>query len=480
MQIFFTDPELLSAPLEGDGMWFTPEDIETLGLAEGMPFVLGSDGSYDHDLNRFFRALPIEGVPSPNSWRAVAMDVVLWMRFLAVRGKTIWSADNGDLAAFWIVRRHQPSGRTRIVKRSTWNRWVSSLDKFYTWALQEGLLSAVPFTYKSATKLQINTGERVPHEQNQALERGARRTLVKYLSLEQYLFFRDVGIRGRLPDGTPDPQFRGRNGTRNATYAEFLVNTGVRNGEASYLLTHELPDSTGTARSVPFLLPAAVTKGRIGREIFIPVRVLGLIREYMELERAVSLHRACSAAASGGYEGVNRPINVHHEQAQRAYRILPRGVLTDLDTLSRATRRRIVECGRSSGPAMIWLTEQGRPVHQYIWNRIWKTATERCRRFEQWNTGIDVTPHTLRHTFAVNMLSELIRAYYGQFSPESLRDDLVRAEKDITINPLLRLQQLLGHKYLATTMVYLDYMDEARQVVETASSQWAARTTGTW
>jgi site-specific recombinase XerD len=476
VQLFFTDTALLN-DVEGKGRRFTSEDCKVLGLADGMPFILDRDGSYDDHLNRFFRALPTLGAPSPNSWRAVAMDVVLWIRFLAARGKTIWNADNTDLSAFWIVRRLQPSGGIRVIAKSTWSRWVASLDKLYTWALQQGLIASVPFTYKSATRPVSDTGERAPYEKNQAHERGARRILVKYLSLEQYLFFRDVGLRGRLPDGTLDPEFRGRNGTRNATSAELLVTTGIWNGEGSYLLICELPDPGSTPDgSLSFYLPGAVTKGGVEREIWFPVRVLRLVQDYVQIERDVSLGRAFDASPGGEYDGIERPIFVLQPRGERAYRVLPKGVLTRFDTISRAHRSRIVEYGTPSRPAMIWLTEQGRPMRQHNWNRAFERATERCRRWEQWNTAIDVTPHTLRHTFAVNMLAELTRAYYGQFSPDQLRSDLILAEKDLTVNPLLRVQRLLGHKHIATTMIYLDYMEEAREVVETASAQWAART----
>ena len=56
-----------------------------IGLVEGMPFILGDDGSYDHHLNCFFRACPTLGVRSMNSLRAYARDILVWMRFLQER-----------------------------------------------------------------------------------------------------------------------------------------------------------------------------------------------------------------------------------------------------------------------------------------------------------------------------------------------------------------------------------------------------------
>jgi hypothetical protein len=77
------------------------------GLVDGMPFILGDDGSYDHDLNRFFRACPTMGVRSLNSLRSYARDILVWLRFLAERrgGKSVWAADREDVAAYHEARR---------------------------------------------------------------------------------------------------------------------------------------------------------------------------------------------------------------------------------------------------------------------------------------------------------------------------------------------------------------------------------------
>ncbi|WP_245331644.1 hypothetical protein [Bradyrhizobium sp. NAS80.1] len=40
---------------------------ERAGLIDGMPFILMDDGSYDLNLNRFFRACPGMGARSPNT-----------------------------------------------------------------------------------------------------------------------------------------------------------------------------------------------------------------------------------------------------------------------------------------------------------------------------------------------------------------------------------------------------------------------------
>jgi hypothetical protein len=62
---------------------------------------------------------------------------------------------------------------------------------------------------------------------NQAYEHAAKRSDVRFLALEDYGVFRDVGVRGLTADGIERPGARDRNGLRNALFAELLVTTGL-------------------------------------------------------------------------------------------------------------------------------------------------------------------------------------------------------------------------------------------------------------
>src|SRR5271166_6816420 len=96
-----------------------------------MPFILGRDDSYDHDLNRFFRACPTMGVRSMNSLKAYGRDILVWMRFLADRrdGKSLWRADRDDIAAFHEARRL--SAPPHRVSATSWNLSIAALDKLH-------------------------------------------------------------------------------------------------------------------------------------------------------------------------------------------------------------------------------------------------------------------------------------------------------------------------------------------------------------
>ena len=53
---------------------------------------------------------------------------------------------------------------------------------------------------------------------------------IRFLTVEQYLFFRDVGLYGLATDGHRDPSFNGEQAFRNKLFADLLVTTGVLPG----------------------------------------------------------------------------------------------------------------------------------------------------------------------------------------------------------------------------------------------------------
>ena len=63
---------------------------------------------------------------------------------------------------------------------------------------------------------------------NDAYERVARRSDVRFVTMDDYRIFGEVGLRGLTPDGTERPGARDRNGLRNALFADLLVTTGLR------------------------------------------------------------------------------------------------------------------------------------------------------------------------------------------------------------------------------------------------------------
>ncbi len=122
-------------------------------------------------------------------------------------------------------------------------------------------------------------------------------------------------------------------------------------------------------------------------------------------------------------------------------------------------------------PAMLWLTETGAVMTPWGWAAVFRRASKRCRSF---GIDIDVTPHMLRHSFAVHMLSMLIRAQLGMV----MQDRSGGAAGDAAYrrmigDPLQKLQRLMGHASITSTHIYLSSLDESRALVDAAINDWA-------
>jgi site-specific recombinase XerD len=448
-----------------------PDEIEAArgcGLIDGMPFILSEDGGYDHDLNRFLRTCPTMGVRSANSIRAYARDIVVWMRFLAERrgGKSVWQVNRDDIAAFHAARRlSDPPYR---ISATSWNRAIAALDKLYRWAVDEKIITAPPFAYRQFWARGPRGGTAIMVAANCAKETAARKGDMRFLDMPRYQAFREVGLRGRLPDGREDPAWRGRNGERNALFAELLITTGLRLQEASSLLLCELagsvvPDSPAV-RSVPFRLASAAGKGRRSREIRLPLRLLKQIGDYAAVERDNAVVRSM---AGNRARRIGRPIPVTACDS-RVLRVAQgeTNARMSIDQITPVERARLIEVG-SGAPMALWLTEDGRPMPLAAWEAVFQRASERCRQF---GIEMNVTPHMLRHSFAVHMLTLLLRQQISWVVGDRA-NHLGSAYRRVIGDPLLKLQRLMGHSRIESTYIYLDHIEDAQAIVDAAVDQ---------
>jgi len=441
--------------------------LSRAGVADGLPFLLGSDGSYDLQLNRFFRELDGWGVRAANSVLAYARDVMLFCRFLAQSrgGKAIWECDSADLRAYKRARLHTPGPAQ--VSVATWRRSVAALDKWAAWSVYEGLIGQLPFRYfdravftpQGMRQVRINA-ESEPHPGPPP---------VKFVPFEDYLLWRDVGLRGRFPDGCRDPSWRGRHDERNALFADLLIYTGMRLGEASCLLAPELPGARAAASGLGAIhLGAAVTKRSRARTVFAPPRLVRALDRYVQIERGELVARV---SAAGGYGLGGQAMAVR--RAGRTGVGLAGGGAVPYGRLSPETRRRLLlvtEDGEVAGPLALWLSAGGQPVAPATWQSVFARANARCERL---GVGVSVSPHTLRHSFAVHMLGLLLRQTVAALGEDPARTCTSAQVKRLLVgNPLRRLQLLLGHAQESTVYTYLDVLDEAQEIVASALARW--------
>ena len=94
-------------------------------------------------------------------------------------------------------------------------------------------------------------------------------------------------LEGLLPDGGPDPAFRGLNPGRDTAMAQLVVSSGLRRQELTHLLVHEVPPLPAAPTAVPITLPvaASITKGRKQRTTWVSYEALAAVHRYRALER---------------------------------------------------------------------------------------------------------------------------------------------------------------------------------------------------
>jgi site-specific recombinase XerD len=438
------------------------------GVRDRQVFVLGADGSYDVELNRFFRELDAWGVRAASSVRAYARDIAVFCRFLeqARGGKSIWECDAADLAAFKRARLH--GDPEQAVSVPTWRRSIAALDKWAAWAKYEGLIGELPFRYADKTVWTPNGLQRI--RVNTASEPDPGPAPVRFLAFEDYLSWRDVGLAGRLPDGSPDPSWRGRHDERNCLFADLLIFTGMRLGEAASLLAVELPGIRRAPGQVAAIsLAAAVTKRSRARSVFPPLRLVRSLHRYQSIERGELVERM---RAAGRYRAGDDVVLVRRAGPRSVGLADGRGgSLGKLDPLTRRRLIAVTGSGELTGPLALWLGDDGLPLHPAAWQAVFTRANERCAGF-----GLEVraTPHMLRHSFAVHMLGLLLRQTVAALGEAHAAGSLTSAQvkRLLAGNPMRKLQLLLGHRNEATVYTYLDVLDEAQEIVALALEQW--------
>ncbi len=436
--------------------------LATAGIPERMPFLLDQDGSYVEDANKWLRWLPSTRAKSDDTWNARATDAMTWIRFLKSRGKTLWEATQDDVAAYYSVRRR---GAQRIAA-STWDRGISSLDSLYSWGVAQGLVAKAPFDYVYLMRLAGDHSVAVAHNTS---KESAGEPDVKFLSIAQYQDFRSVGLMGTLPDGRPDPRFRGRMVHRNVTYADMLVTSGMRVQESTVTLLPELRAALAAGGRNRLQLPAAICKGgKRSREIPLTPRVARQLADYVDIERSGAVARA---QAAGRYDRTALRVVADAKRSRGIDRTT--GERISWSSAPSEQRRLLAVQDDDAGtvePLALWLSERGLPMSENAWAKVFSAASERCQDF---GIEVDVHPHMLRHTFAVNMLTSLVRAQLQRLGqdPQSRYDAAyVKALGD----PLRRLQKMLGHASVTTTEKhYLGHVEEAQDLVDEALDAFA-------
>ncbi len=143
---------------------------------------------------------------------------------------------------------------------TTWDREVATVNQFYIWAAspKRRLVEENPILQRENRAPEHHRRGRstTPAE---ASHQGAAKD-VKWLTPRMYRMWRDVGLRGYTPEGLPDPSFRGRFASRNATYADLMIRTGLRLCEQTSLSVFEVPSEVPGTLNARTWIPHVIAK----------------------------------------------------------------------------------------------------------------------------------------------------------------------------------------------------------------------------
>ncbi len=238
------------------------------------------------------------------------------------------------------------------------------------------------------------------------------------------------------------------------------MHSGARVAEAASLLVPELPASA--ADTVTLRLAAPTTKGTKGREVVFATGVLRSINDYVHLERANVAQPTIGKPPPGDALLVRRPSEGMARKVEvRRDDVWSKASLANLPPSMRSKLLEGDADGQPVGPLGLWLNERGTVMAADGWRGVFHRASARCRRH---GLDLEVTPHVLRHTFAVHMLHHLVQAE-GIVHPKSEE----RSFRSMVVNPVRTLQRLLGHAHIMTTYTYLECVADLGVVEESAS-----------
>jgi hypothetical protein len=131
----------------------------------------------------WFRHLVYDGKDA-KTLREYAYIVRRFVHFLEARGRGLLAATESDLKAYHVLRTEL---QDKPVGDAAWGKEAQLINQLYEWLVRHGYLRHRP--------LRLTRRGRNP-----LAPRLRREMDIRHMTLDQYRYFRDVGLAGQLPD----------------------------------------------------------------------------------------------------------------------------------------------------------------------------------------------------------------------------------------------------------------------------------------
>jgi integrase len=217
---------------------------QALGIDPRTPFLLDPEQRVDARLSRFFRRSRFSFL-ADGTQLAYVKDYRLFFSFLWAQGKYWDEADSDDIDDYEAWRRRSKDN-PRTIGGCKWARELAAFKLLYEWAAAKGHITRSPVAVHQVC---LRDGTTVEVADNQP--RDLRYSNVKWVTPRTFRWWRDIGLRGYGAGGLPDSTWRGRNGDRNAAFADLLFESGLRLwlAEGGLPMDYESWDAVFTAAS---------------------------------------------------------------------------------------------------------------------------------------------------------------------------------------------------------------------------------------
>jgi integrase len=424
-------------------------------VPDGLPFIVDDDGSLNgcDRLNTYLlsawrqRAYDLDSLRSFHAYHLARL-----LRFVRARrcGELVdlTATTTEDLTAYRDARQQEVQDTTLATE-------FGCFSSFFYFATQVGWMDKDPIPRWGR------------NNRNTLISRKRRERRARFLKATQTRHFLEVGLRGDGYDQAGAPGYP----ERDYVYGLLLATTGLRREECAFLLDAEVPvpDTLGSESIHVF---DRLGKKQVVRPIYITAQVAHAADLYRQSERHRIVQSAQRSLRAKVRDGSLLVVDDLIGRRGKLYVAIgsQRIPLVQFSNKHRAEAVRVLDDGTIE-PLALFVSRSGLPPGLERWNQLFVDARERVRcsgHRDQPPRHVHVTPHTMRHSFAVRMLAALMKEGRQRAGDPYL----------LLANPVLTVKELLGHASVQTTMHYLHAAETWTENVPAALAATAADLVG--